>query len=88
LCRNLSYKYRTVEEIAHETQLTKIRVEEIIEKYFEMGLVVPNADDPDMWGYWERVGKKEVEKKTIIEEDHSVRIKKGKLTAFSMKLNP
>lgn len=77
LCRNLEFKYRTVEEVAHESGLTKIRVEELIEKYAKMELVVSSPGDPDMWGYWERVGKKDLEPKSVIQEDHDLRVRKG-----------
>lgn len=78
LCRNQEFRYRTVEEIAHESGLSKIRVEELIEKYVALDLIISNPNDPDMWGYWERIGKKDVEEKTIVEEDHESRIKKVK----------
>jgi len=77
LARHPDFKYRSVEKLSEESQLSKSRVEEIITKYAPLGMILQNPKDPDQWGYWERVGTKK-EDKPLIEEDHDTRLSKKK----------
>jgi hypothetical protein len=47
--------WRTTYQIAKATGLTEKRVEEIINKYLDLGLVFPHDRDDNKWAYWERV---------------------------------
>ncbi len=77
LARHPDFKYRSVEKLSEEAQLSKSRVEEIISKYAPLGMIFQNPKDPDQWGYWERVGPKK-EERHVLEEDHDNRLKKAK----------
>lgn len=55
LARNKKFVWRSVAALAHETDLTKERVEEIIAKYYSSGMIIQNPKAEDQWGYWERV---------------------------------
>jgi len=74
IARHPDFKYRSVEKLSEEAQLSKSRVEDIISKYAPLGMILQNPKDPDQWGYWERVGTKKAEK-GILEEDHELRLK-------------
>ena len=70
------YDWRTVNAIVKETKLSEKRVEEIINKYERMGLVVNSTKDPEKYGYYLRVEKSGGKKgKTLAEEDHNQRLK-------------
>lgn len=77
LSRHPEYKWRSVDRLAEEAALPKVRIEEIIGKYAQEGMIYQNTKDPDQWGYWERVGEKKVEK-DIIEEENGNRLNKKK----------
>jgi hypothetical protein len=77
LARHPDFKYRSVEKLSEEAQLSKSRVEDIISKYAPLGMILQNPKDPDQWGYWERVGAKKSDK-DLLEEDHEMRLKKAK----------
>lgn len=53
LARHPKFDWRSVASIATETGLTKKRVEEIIGKYYKLGMVLQNPKNEDQWGYWE-----------------------------------
>ena len=55
LSRNPKWQWRSVAQLAAESNLTKVRVEEILNKYFKRGMVFQNPSNSDQWGYWERV---------------------------------
>jgi hypothetical protein len=55
LARNPKWKFRSVVHISKEANLTKERVEQILQKYYKKGMVFPNPKQEDQWGYWERV---------------------------------
>lgn len=55
LARNAKYDWRSTAAIAKESGLTKERVEEIVSKYINKGMVFQNPKNEDQWGYWERV---------------------------------
>lgn len=55
LARNAKYKWRSVNAIEKEANLSKERTEQIIAKYFKRKMVYQNPQVEDQWGYWERV---------------------------------
>lgn len=55
LSRHPTYKWRSTITIAKETNLSKERVEELINKYWKKGMIFQNPKNEDQWGYWERV---------------------------------
>jgi hypothetical protein len=55
LSRHPKYEWRTVSALSKESTLTKERVEEIINKYFKIGMVIQHPKNEDTWAYWERV---------------------------------
>jgi len=78
LARHPKYKWRSTSAISKEANLTKERVEEIIQKYYKAGLVVQNPQNEDQWGYWERLDQPDEDEdgKTVVQKDHEKRIKK------------
>lgn len=55
LARDPNYEWRSVKILAEKSGLTKTRVEEILDKYHNAGMVFQNSKNPELWGYWERV---------------------------------
>lgn len=55
LARNPKYEWRSTAALAKESGLDKKRIEEIILKYYKLGIVFQNPKNEDHWGYWERV---------------------------------
>jgi hypothetical protein len=75
LARNLKWTYRSVAQIAKETNLTKERVEEILSKYWKRSMVFQNPGNEDHWAYWERVPELlPKEQKSITREDQDQRV--------------
>lgn len=80
LSRNTKFEYRSTSAIVKETNLTKERVEEVIDKYvtqYNPPLIYVHPSRDDHWCYWERsldVLKKA--KKSISGQDQSNRIDK------------
>lgn len=75
LSRHKKYEWRSVAHMAKETNLSKERVEEIINKYWKKGMIFQNPINEDLWGYWERIPKMIPEQKeSITEVDHNTRI--------------
>jgi len=54
IARHPKFIWRSVAAIAKEANLTKERVEQIIEKYYKKNMVFQNPKSEDQWGYWER----------------------------------
>ncbi len=57
LARNPKYDYRSIAAIAKETKLSRVRVEEIIDKYatkYNPPLIYVHPTNEENWGYWER----------------------------------
>ncbi len=77
LCRHGEFGWRSVDNIAKESNLSKIRVEEIISKYVKSGLVIQHKNDPEKWGYWERVGQKATTP-DVVGNDKKDRVEKAK----------
>ena len=79
LARHPKWTYRSVAQIAKETNLTKERVEEILNKYWKRGMVIQNSSNEDQWAYWERVPDMVPKTtKSITKEDQNSRIEKLK----------
>jgi hypothetical protein len=79
LSRNPKYAWRSTSGIAQETNLTKERVEQIIDKYLKIGLIYQHPKNDDNWGYWERVPEDMLPKKyrSLVAQDQKARIKKA-----------
>lgn len=54
LIRNPKWTFRSTAQLAKECNLTKDRIEQLIEKYYKKGMVFQNPANEDQWGYWER----------------------------------
>ena len=55
LSRHPKFDWRSTKAIMKESNLNEGRVEEIIEKYLDMGLIFGSDSREDHWAYWERV---------------------------------
>lgn len=55
LSRNKKFEWRSVGMLAKESGLTKVRVEEILDKYYKKGMVFQSSTNDELWAYWERV---------------------------------
>jgi hypothetical protein len=79
LARNSKWQWRSIAAIAKEANLTKERVEEIIQKYWKKGMVFQNPQNEDQWAYWERVPEMlPKHEDSITEKDHDDRIRKAR----------
>ena len=78
LARNPKYVWRSAKGIATDINIAVERVEQIIEKYYKLGMVFPSPSNEDNWGYWERVPAISLPKDTqsVIQKDHKDRMKK------------
>jgi len=76
LARHPEFKYRSVDKLSAEANLSKTRCDEIIAKYAPSGIILNDPKDPERWGYWERCGCKG-DKEGAVKEDHETRIKKA-----------
>lgn len=75
LSRNPKWQWRSVAGIAKEAGLTKERVEEILLKYYQKGMVFNNPHNEDNWGYWERVPEMLPNNDgTLVHHDHRDRL--------------
>lgn len=84
LSRNPKYEWRSTDALRKETGLPKQRVEEILSKYFNKGMVFQNPKNEDQWGYWERVPEMLPDiDKSIAAVDQGKRIDKIVKTAFT-----
>lgn len=78
--RHPKWTCRSVAQISKEANLSKQRVEEIIQKYHKRGMVIQCPSNEDMWGYWEN--HKEMlpkKRKSSTEEDHDNRLGSAKV---------
>lgn len=72
------WDWRSTAALAKEAKITRERVDEIISKYYELGMLFQNPSNDDQWGYWERCKNfLPEEEKSITELDHNTRIKKA-----------
>ncbi len=77
LARHPKYSWRSTSSISQETGLSKDRVEQIVDKYWRLGIVLQHPNRDDHWGYWENnKDSLPVVQKGIKEEDQDKRIKK------------
>ena len=80
LARHAKYDYRSVGAIVKDTNLTRERVEEIIDKYanqIKPPLVYAHPSNEDHWGYWERCPDRlQSDKRNISQKDQDNRIDK------------
>lgn len=75
LSRHPKWKWRSTASISAEANLTKERVDEILQKYWKKGMVFQNPANEDQWGYWSRVPEMlPDEKKSITQKDRDDRI--------------
>lgn len=80
LARHPKYSWRSVDAIAKEANLTEKKTEEIISKYYKMGIVIQNPKSETQWGYWAHPDNKNALPKdqgTIAENDKQKRIDKA-----------
>lgn len=79
LVRNSQFEWRTTDSLSRESGLTKTKTEEIIAKYHKAGLVIQHSNDPEKWGYWEKVSTQDDKKttKSVSDEDKEKRINKA-----------
>lgn len=54
LARHPDYQWRSIASIVKESGLTRERVEEILNKYYNLGMVFAKPGNSDLYGYWER----------------------------------
>lgn len=75
LARSPKYIWRSAKGIASDIGLSVERVEQIIKKYYKLGMVIASPKNEDNWGYWERVPQDLLPKKvlSIVEKDHKER---------------
>jgi hypothetical protein len=77
LARNPKYDWRSTAAIVKESCLTPERVEQILLKYYNIGMVFQNPKNESSWGYWERVEYMLEDVPTITDDDQDERIKKA-----------
>ena len=54
LARHPKYVWRSTSALTKESGLSSERVDEIIVKYYNKGMIFQNPKNEDQWGYWER----------------------------------
>lgn len=75
LARNQRYEWRSTAALAKESGLSKKRVEEIVEKYYKLGMIFQHPKNEDHWAYWERVPEMLKDQyKPVFEKDKDERI--------------
>jgi len=78
LARHPKWEWRSVAQMAKETDLAEKRIEELINKYYKRGLVFQNPSNEIYWGYWERVPEcLPKDNDSITEKDQKQRIGQG-----------
>jgi len=68
--------YRSYNALVNESKLSPKRVDEILEKYVNLGMIFANENDDGMWAYWERVPERIQEYVPLVKKDQTIRIKK------------
>ena len=75
IARNPRWEWRSVTAISKESGLSEERVEEIIQKYYKLGLLFNNPKNEEHWGYWERVPEMlDSDDRSIADQDKDHRI--------------
>lgn len=78
LTRHPKFTWRSIAAISKETGLSQDRVDQIIDKYFDRGIIIQSPSNPDNYGYWENhLDLLEKDKKSISEEDKETILKKA-----------
>jgi hypothetical protein len=79
LARHPKYVWRSAKGISSDINIPVERVEQIIEKYYKLGMIIPSPTNEDNWGYWERVPASNLPKKvqTVLQKDHKDRMRKA-----------
>ena len=89
LARHPKFEWRSVASLAKEGNLTKERVEEILEKYIKKDMVFQNPKNEDQWGYWERVPEMlDGNNASITKSDQKGRIDKAMGVADATSVKP
>ena len=55
MSRHPKYPWRSISALVTESGLSQERIEELLFKYLKKGLVFIDPNNPNKWGYWERV---------------------------------
>lgn len=78
LARNQKYVWRSTAGIATDAKLSKERVEEILQKYLDLGMVFQHPKNDDSWGYWKRVPPEVLPKEyqSLVDKDQKQRMNK------------
>lgn len=77
LARNTKYCWRSISALVKESNLSVVRVETILQKYYKKGMVFQNPKTEDQWAYWERVPEMVPKtKNSIVKKDQQNRIDK------------
>lgn len=79
--------WRSVKGLAADSGLSLKRVEEVIAQYMPAGVVLNNAKNPELWGYWENVGLEEAPK-SLSDSDKEERVNKVTGTLKASKAQP
>lgn len=77
LARHPKFCWRSVSALAKESGLSLQRVEEIIQKYYNKGMIFQNPKTEDQWAYWERVPDMVPNNKSLVKKDQEKRLNKG-----------
>jgi len=78
LSRNPKWKFRSITHLAKEANLTKERVEKILQKYHKKNMVFSNPKQEEQWAYWERAPELlPDDEKSLVEKDQEKRIEAG-----------
>jgi len=76
LSRDPQYAWRSVAAVSKESGLSEKRVEEILNKYYNKGMVFQSPTNETMWGYWERVPEMlPKQQPSVVRKDQQKRIK-------------
>jgi hypothetical protein len=77
LARHPKYIWRSVSALSKESNLSIVRTEQIIQKYYNKGMIFQNPKVEDQFAYWERVPELVPKKpKSISKIDQNKRIDK------------
>jgi len=74
LARHPKFCWRSVSALSKESGLSLQRVEEIIQKYYNKGMIFQNPKAEDQWAYWERVPDLVPKDKSLVQKDHEKRL--------------
>lgn len=79
LARHPKFCWRSISALAKESGLTVDRVEEILNKYYQKGMVFQNPKTEDQWAYWERVPDMVPKNTSISTNDKKTRLYKANI---------